>query len=90
MHVGRHGEDHAMKFKVSIRMENKGDFSDFEGGMVVGLSVSGTAALLGFSHTLRFPGNGLKNRSYPVRAALWEKIPCWCQRSEENGQTASS
>ncbi len=35
----------------SIRTGKKGDLSDFERGMVVGLSFSETADLLGFSHT---------------------------------------
>ncbi len=50
------GEDDLLKFKPSIRMEKKGDLSDFERGMVVGarragLSISKTADLLGFSRT---------------------------------------
>ncbi len=50
------GEDDLLKFKSSIRMGTKGDLSDFERGMVVGvrradLSISKTADLLGFSRT---------------------------------------
>jgi len=45
-----------LKFKPSIRTGKKGDLSDFEGGMVVGvrragLSISQTADLLRFSRT---------------------------------------
>ncbi len=54
-------------------MGKKGDLSDFERGMVVGvrrtgLSISKTADLLGFSHTTisRFTENDLKKRKYPV------------------------
>ncbi len=54
--ASRCGEDDLLKFKPSIRMEKKGDLSDFERGMVVGarragLSISKTADLLGFSQT---------------------------------------
>ncbi len=49
-------EDVLLKFKPSIRTGKKGDLSDSERGMVVGvrragLSISQTADLLGFSHT---------------------------------------
>ncbi len=54
-------------------MRKKGDFSDFERGMVVGarqadLSISKTADLLGFSPqpSLGFTENGPKNIKYPV------------------------
>ncbi len=55
--ASRCGEDDLLKFKPSIRMGKKGDLSDFECGMVVGarragLSISKTADLLGFSHTI--------------------------------------
>ena len=55
-----------------IRMGKKGDLSDFERGMVVGarragLSISGTADLLGFScTTISRVENGPKKRKYPV------------------------
>ncbi len=57
--ASRCGEDDLLKFKKSIRIENKGDLSDFESGMVVcarraGLSISITADLLGFSRTTIF------------------------------------
>ncbi len=56
MHLSRCGEDDLLNLKWSIRMGKKGDFSDFECGMVVGarragLSIVKTADLLGFSHT---------------------------------------
>ena len=49
-------QDDLLKFKPSIRMGKKDDLSDFEHDMVVGarrvgLSISDTADLLGFSHT---------------------------------------
>ena len=79
-----------LKFKPTNRMGKNGDLSDFERGMVVGarragLSVSETADLLGFSPTTisGFTENGPKKRKYPV------KMPCWCERSEENGPTGS-
>lgn len=37
-----------------------------------------------------FIENGLKKRKNPKSVALWVKTPCLCQRSEKNGQTASS
>ncbi len=56
IYASRCGEDDLLKFKPSIRTGKKGDLSDFERGMVVGvrragLSISQTADLLGFSHT---------------------------------------
>ncbi len=49
-------KDDLLRFKPSIRMEKKGDLSDFECGLVVGarragLSILKTADLLGFSRT---------------------------------------
>ncbi len=56
IYASRCGEDDLLEFKPSIRTGKKGDLSDFERGMVVGvrradLSISQTADLLGFSHT---------------------------------------
>ncbi len=87
MHLGiycRCGEDDLLKFKPNIRMGKKGDLSDFERGMVVGvrraaLRISKTADLLGFSRTTI-------SRVYREReniqwaAVVWMKMPCWCQR----------
>ncbi len=47
--ASRCGEDDLLKFKPSIRMGKKRDLSDFECGMVVGISK--TADLLRFSRT---------------------------------------
>ena len=49
----RHCQDNSLKLKPSTRMGKKWDSRDFEGGMFVeaGLSISGTAVLLGFSST---------------------------------------
>ncbi len=52
MHLGRCGrcgEDDMLKFKPSIRMGKKGDLSDFERGMFVGVRRTG----LSISKTLR-------------------------------------
>ncbi len=56
-------------------MEKKGDLSDFECGMVVGLSISKTADLLGFSCTTisGFTEHGPKNRKYPVSSSCVEE-----------------
>ncbi len=56
IYASRCGEDDLLKFKPSIRTGTKGDLSDFERGMVVGvrragMSISETADLLGFSRT---------------------------------------
>lgn len=57
--------------------------------IMAGLNISGTADLLGFSHTImEFTENGPKQRKYPL-SVVWMKIPWWCERSEENGQTGS-
>jgi len=37
--------------------------------------------------SLGFTENGPKKWKYPVSAVVWTKMPCWCQRSEEIGQT---
>lgn len=37
----RHGHDGQLKFKLSIRTDKNGDFSDFERGMVVGVRQAG-------------------------------------------------
>lgn len=52
----RHGQDNILKFKPSIRLERKGDLSEYKRGMVVcarqaALSVSETTDLLGVSNT---------------------------------------
>ncbi len=60
-------------------MGKKGDLSDFECGMVVGLSISQTADLLGFP-SLGFTENGPKKRKYPVSENENALL-----RSEENG-----
>lgn len=46
----RHGQDNLLKFKLSIWMEKKSDSSDFECGMVVGLSTSETAGISPHNH----------------------------------------
>lgn len=48
-----------------------------------------SADLLGLS-TQSFTEEALKRQHAALTADLWEKRPCWCQRSEENVQTASS
>lgn len=50
------GQDNILKFKLSIRLERKGDLSEYKSGMVVcarqaALSVSETTDLLGVSNT---------------------------------------
>ncbi len=72
--------DDLLKFKPSIRMGKKGDLSDFEWGMVVGvrragLSISKTADLLGFSRTIisRVYKEGPKKRKYPVSGSCVDK-----------------
>ncbi len=37
--------------------------------------------------SLGFTENGLKKRNIQRAAVVWMKMSCWCQRSEENGQT---
>ena len=56
MHLGMQtwSRQEDLKFKPNIRLEKKGDLSDFECGLVAGarwagLSISETADLLGFS-----------------------------------------
>lgn len=51
VYVWRNGEDDLLKFSLSIRMRKNSDFSDFERSVVVRLSSSETADLLGFSPT---------------------------------------
>ncbi len=36
--------------------------------------------------SLGFTENGPKKRKYPVSTSCVDEMPCWCQRSEENGQ----
>ncbi len=75
-------------------MGKKGDLSDFECGMVVGarragLSISKLLIYWDF-HTqpsLGITENGPKKRKYPVSSSCVDKMPCLCQRSEENGKT---
>ena len=53
----RHGQNNLMKLNRASEWDKKGDVSDFKRGMFVGarragLSISETADLLGFSHTI--------------------------------------
>lgn len=62
-----------MKFKPSIAIEKKGDFSECGvavGARQAGVSVSGTADLLGFhaQPSVGFTENDLKKRKYPVNS----------------------
>ncbi len=90
--ASRCGEDDLLKFKPSVRTGKKGDLSDFEHRIVVGLrrsglSISKTADLLGFPHSTisRFTENGPKKRKYPMSSSRVNKN-AWLM-SEENGQT---
>ncbi len=81
--ASRCGEDDLLKFKPSVRTGKKGDLSDFERGMVVGvrrtgLSISQTADLLGFSHTTisRFTENGPKKRKCSIKSSA-SPISCF-------------
>ncbi len=62
-------------------MEKKGDLSDFERGMVVGarrvgLSISKTADLLGFSHiTISAQRMVRKRENIQGAAVVWTKMP---------------
>lgn len=63
-----------------------------ESSMDVGLSISESADLLGFMDTAisRVYQDQQKRENTQWAAGLWVKVPCWWQRSEENGQTTSS
>ncbi len=81
--ASRCGEDDLLKFKPSIRMGKKGDLSDFERGMVVGarwvgLSISKTADLQGFSRTTisRVYREWLEKEKISSERQLWTKMPC--------------
>lgn len=71
----------------------KGDFSDFERGMIVngrwaGPSISETADLLGFSHITISRVDRAWSEKGKISSKwqfLWAKMPCSCQRSEETG-----
>lgn len=74
-------------------MEKKGDFK--HGRLVsatwVGVSISETADLLGFSSTTisYFYRELAKKKKIPQAAVLWKKMPCQ-RRSEKNVRTASN
>ncbi len=82
-------------FKPSIRTGKKGDLSDFERGMVVGvrragLSISKIADLLGFSRisiSRVYREWSEKEKISSERQLCGWTCLCWCQRSEEKGQT---
>lgn len=65
------------------------DLGDFEynvvgGARQAGLSTSGAADLLGVFDAQ----STVQTRENKQGAAvLWAKMPCWCHRSEENGET---
>ncbi len=73
-------------------MARKWDLSDFEHGMVVGARRAGLSIdLFRFSRsTNRFTKNGPKSKKYTERQFCGAKMPCGCQRSEENAQTGLS
>ncbi len=74
-------------------MAKKSDLSDFEHGMVVGARRAGLSIdLFRFSRTTnRFTKNGPKRRKYAESgSSVGAKMPCGCQRSEENAQTGLS
>lgn len=71
-------------------MGKNGDLSDFKsvvGAGQAGVSISGSADLLGiFTHNHLWGWqNGLKKRKDP--AVVGMKMPRCCERSGENGQT---
>ncbi len=73
-------------------VEMKGDFSDFECGMVIGarragLSISETADLLGFSCTTI--SGVYREWSEKEKISSEQQFSCRCQRSEENGPAGS-
>ncbi len=81
--ASRCGEDDLLKFKPSVRMGKKGDLSDFERGMFVGarwvgLSISKTADLQGFSRTTisRVYREWLEKEKISSERQLWTKRPC--------------
>ncbi|MEQ2296653.1 hypothetical protein AMECASPLE_026805 [Ameca splendens] len=69
----KHIKNSLLKFKTSIRIEKKGDLSDFERVIVVGatgagVDISETVYLRGFSHTtlcLWFKENDPRKRKCP-------------------------
>jgi len=69
------GQDNLLNSKLNVRMGTKGDLSNFERGMVVGISQS--AQLLGFSHTTI-------SRVYTKNAVKREKHPVWVSPVGQN------
>lgn len=83
--ANRHGQDYLLKINSSMRSWQKSDLSGFARGQA-GLSISETIDLLGSSHkTISTVYRGWsKKTKYRVSGR-----DCWCQRSEETGQTFS-
>jgi len=67
-------------------MRKKGDF---ERGMVVGARFQKLLIYWDF-HSRVYRERSEKNENIQWTAVLWVKMPCWCKRSEENGQTCST
>lgn len=70
------GREDLMRFKLSIRMREKGDLSDFECSMV---------EYLGNYRSIDLQRKIWKGENIQWAAVLWVKFSCRCQKSEENG-----
>lgn len=78
----RHGQENQLKFKLSVTRGKKGGLSDFKGSVVagdrqIGLSVSETADLLGFSHAAISKVHRVQSKTTEdmLAAVQWEKMP---------------
>lgn len=79
----RRGRDDVLRFNLSFRVRRKGDLGDFEGGVFV------CAGWRNCRSAVDFPTQPVwKRENTQWASVLWVKMPCWYQRSDENGQTA--
>lgn len=75
------GEGDLLKFKASLKMSNKGDWSDFEcsSWCQAGCrseNCSGSTGVFAHNHLWGFPRMIQKAAA---AAVAWRKTPCWCQ-----------